>query len=369
MQIKLCYNSGMIPRIPFRWIEPAFCAGLLDDPVLYLYVRPLGRAIMFDCGQVHHLAKRVLKSVDALFISHPHMDHFMGVDTFVRHVHVSPRTVEIYGPPGIAERTGCKLRGYEWNLSEDYWCNLWVREVHRGGLSDYLLRGEESFACRFDGDTPLPGRTIYENPWLRVEAEICDHKIPCLAFRISEQPSFLVDEEKLLRLGLEKGDWLRRLKKGFYTGGLDGGIDVPLIGGGMRHIPSAAVLYEEITKEIVPSSIGYVTDVGFTEGNIARIVSLTKGVTLLVCECSFLAGDSGKARASHHLCTDDLNHLADLIRPRFLLPMHLSKSYTGNSHLLYQEIEPPPGTTLLRIPEHMTPRPLMAHEFPRPEAV
>ena len=81
----------MRPRLPFRYLEPVFFSGLLDDPVLSVYVRPLGRSLLMDCGRIHHLAKRVLKSTSALFISHAHMDHFMGVDIFLRTLHVSPR--------------------------------------------------------------------------------------------------------------------------------------------------------------------------------------------------------------------------------------------------------------------------------------
>ena len=69
-------------RLPFRCIEPYFFAGLLDDPVLLLKVRPLGRSLLFDCGRIHHLAKRVIRNLDAVFISHAHMDHFMGVDSY-----------------------------------------------------------------------------------------------------------------------------------------------------------------------------------------------------------------------------------------------------------------------------------------------
>ena len=61
---------------PFRYLEPTFFAGLFDDPLLLIRVRPTGRALLFDCGKMHHLAKRVYTSIDAIFISHAHMDHF-----------------------------------------------------------------------------------------------------------------------------------------------------------------------------------------------------------------------------------------------------------------------------------------------------
>ena len=119
----------MNQRPPFRFIEPTFFAGLLDDPLLLLHARPLGKSLLFDCGQLHHLAKRVLKSISAIFISHGHMDHFMGVDTFIRHNHVSPKTIDIFGPPGIAAKMASKLASYDWNLTEPCWCTFRVNEV------------------------------------------------------------------------------------------------------------------------------------------------------------------------------------------------------------------------------------------------
>jgi ribonuclease Z len=76
---------GWIMILPsvFKQIEPTFPAGLLDDPLLLVRVRATGRSLLFDCGPLHHLAKRTIKSIDAIFISHAHMDHFMGMDAFL----------------------------------------------------------------------------------------------------------------------------------------------------------------------------------------------------------------------------------------------------------------------------------------------
>ena len=131
------------------------------------------------------------------------------------------------------------------------------------------------------------------------------------------------------------------------------------------HAPDAAALYERIRRPQRPASIGYLTDVGMTKENIEKAASLFSGVTLLVCECSYLAADREKARVSCHLCTEDVNRLAERLRPAFLLPMHLSKSYVGRSDLLYTELALPPGTTLLRLQEHVAPRPLLPEEVGR----
>ena len=91
--------------------------------------------------------------------------------------------------------------------------------------------------------------------------------------------------------------------------------------------------------------------------------------TLLFSECTFLAADEDKARASCHLCTRDLNQLAADLRPRYLVPMHLSKSYITDTEGLYGELAPPKGTTILRLPNYMTPRPALPNELAEPLAV
>ncbi|WP_243373729.1 MBL fold metallo-hydrolase [Geotalea sp. SG265] len=358
-------------RLPFRYLEPTFFAGLLDDPLLLVNVRPWGRALLFDCGQLHHLAKRVLRSINAIFISHAHMDHFMGMDTFIRHNHVSPRSVDIFGPPGITERMESKLRSYDWNLSEPYWCTFRVHEIHAGHWATTAFSGAGGFRRQPPQSRPLEGEAVYENPWLKVEAISCDHKIPSLIFKVTERESFAIDEEKMAAAGLVKGEWLRQLKKHFYgRAGGDGLLRVARLQGGeivSEEVHDLDGLYASIRRRQRPASIGYVTDVGFTEENLARMERFLGGVTLLVCECSFIAEDRDKARASYHLCTADLNCIIERLRPRFVLPMHLSKAYLERSRLVYRQLMAPPGVTVLKVTDRVTPRPLAAWEVPQPE--
>ena len=356
-------------RLPFRYLEPTFCSGLLDDPILLVNVRPLGRAILVDCGQIHHLAKRVLKSLDAIFVTHAHMDHFMGFDTLVRHIHVSPRTVELFGPPGIARKVAAKLAGYDWNLTESYWCAFRVHEIHPGHVAHFSFPGAEGFPCRPAGETSRLGTEIYRNDFFTVDADLCDHNtLPTLVFRITERPTFWIDGEKAATAGVVPGDWLRELKRCFYRGGLDGktiGVPVRSPDGGVEErTMEGRELFELIRREQERASIGYLTDIGASDANLAKVRRLLAGVTLLACECSFLAADVAKARTSHHLCSTDVSTLARELRPGWLLPMHLSKSYNTKGHLLYEELALAPETRLIRLPEHLTPRPLLPGEFP-----
>jgi ribonuclease Z len=349
-------------RFPFHILEPAFFAGLADDPVLLVQVRPLGRSLLFDCGQIAHLAKRVLRSLDAIFITHAHMDHFMGLDTLIRHILVSPRTVELYGPPGIATRFAHKLAAYDWNLAEGFWCSFRVHEIHPQQIRTFLLPGPERFACRLESEGSRNGHYIFNDRYLSVEAECGDHKIPVLFFRLAEKPVFAVDEEKLTALGLVNGDWLQQIKALFIRGNL-AGAPITVRQGSTERIYDAAALYAGIRRDEPTATLGYFTDLGFTRENREKL-RLLHGVTLLIGECAYLRQDEARARASCHLCTSDINLLLDELRPAFFLPMHLSKSYLGQSQRLFEELAPPPGTILLRLPERITPRPLLPHELP-----
>jgi len=348
-------------RLPLRYCEPAFFGGLLDDPVLFLRIRPLRRALLFDCGQIAHLAKRVVKPIAAVFITHAHMDHIMGLPTLVRHHHASPRPLDVFGPQGIADRVEHLLGGFDWNLTEPTWFTLRVHEVLPDRIRHYHFPGPEGFPRRYDGEEPRNGPIIWSCRYLDVSAEILDHKLPVLAFRVDERPPFAIDPHKVATAGLKPGDWLKDLKAHVWAG-QDGDVTVTRQSGdGVREevIRNPAELYAAIgVSDCAIASIGYVTDVGWNRDNVARIEAFLGGLTLLCSECTFLAADADKARASCHLTTTDLNVLTARLTPRWLLPMHLSKSYLRRTVDLYAELLPPEGTAVLRLPGHLVPRPL-----------
>jgi ribonuclease Z len=354
----------------FRYLQPSFFSGLLDDPVLFINVRPTGRGILIDCGQLHHLAKRVLRSIDAIFVSHAHMDHLMGFDQVLRHVHVAPRTITVFGPPGIAGRIGHKLAGYDWNLTEESWCTVEVIEVHQERVEHFEFAGSLGFAPRHLQKLTRQSHIIYQNRHLQVEAELCDHNLPVLIFRVTEAPTFLLDRQRLHEERLLPGPWLKELKKRFYSDFRDTGrLEVWRDTGeepATEEIDDAEALYHRICPEVQPASIGYLCDIGMTSDNLDRVIGLLRGVTLLVSECTFLAEDQAKGRISAHLCTTDLNRICREIRPELLLPMHLSKSYISDPQRLYDELDLPQSTRLLQLPDYMTPRPLLPGELPCP---
>lgn len=352
---------------PFRNLVPTFFSGLLDDPILLLRTRPNGRHFMFDCGQIHHLAKRTFTHLDAIFISHAHMDHWMGIDSVVRQLIAAGKTVDIYGGPGIADKFEHKLRGYDWNLAEDYWSSFRVHEVFANRIGCALFSGAESFRRKSLPVSTRHGARIYRNDYFEVLSDCCSHRVDSLIFRINERSAYMIDPEKLRQLQLQPGPWLGDLKRCFLQQRQFPSQLNVMQGekGKEQEIPVTDVerLVEQISKPQTGHSIGYISDIGYTAENCEKIYRLMRDIDLLICECTFLAEAKDRARGSWHLCTADVNELLAELRPSFFLPMHLSRSYSRRAPELYREIKPPPETTLLQLPLQTTPRPLLASEL------
>ena len=352
----------------FRYLQPSFFSGLLDDPVLHINVRPTGRGILLDCGQIHHLAKRVLRSIDAVFISHAHMDHLIGFDHLLRHIHVAPRTFDLFGPPGIAQRIGHKLSGYDWNLTEETWCTIEVFEVQPQQIEHFEFAGRSGFRCQHRQTVQRRDPVIYQSRYLSVRAEICDHKIPVLIFRVTEREAFLLDRERIEAERLHPGPWVKELERRFHA--KSWGNEPFLVwkktetGYSEEPVEDIEHFYRRICRKRPPASVGYISDLGMTDENLKKIHGLLHGVSLLVAECTFLGVDEEKARLSAHLCSNDLNRISQQLKPDFLLPMHLSKSYIIEPQSLYRQLALPSGTQLLKLPGYLTPRPLLPNELP-----
>ncbi len=351
-------------RFPYRNLIPTFFAGLIDDPILLLRTRPNGRHLMFDCGQIHHLAKRTFTNLEVIFISHAHMDHWMGIDSVVRQLIAAGKIVDIYGGPGLADKFEHKLSGYDWNLAEDYWSSFRVHEIYPEHIRCALFSGADSFIRKeFEPEARI-GSLIYRNDYLEVHSAACDHRVPSQIFRIDENPDFRIDRNQLDKLGFLPGRWLAELKNcHLKKREFPEQISVPRRDGTDSVIHDVKGLSESLLKPQAKYSLGYVSDVGFTPENRKKIIELMTGVDLLISECTFLGEARERARNASHLCTEDVNQLLAELEPNYYLPMHLSRSYSRRSAELYQELKPPAGTTILQLPLQLTPRPLLADEI------
>ena len=69
-------------------MKPVLHAQLVNspfgDPCLYIDFLFERRALQFDLGDISRLSARKLLRISHIFVSHTHMDHFIGFDSIVR---------------------------------------------------------------------------------------------------------------------------------------------------------------------------------------------------------------------------------------------------------------------------------------------
>ncbi|MGD9383915.1 MAG: ribonuclease Z, partial [Desulfobacterales bacterium] len=204
-------------------MRPSFLPRLVnrpfDDPGLFIPFVFEKRAIIFDLGDIYSLSPKDILKISHVFISHTHMDHFIGFDRLLRLFLGREQHLYLYGPGGFLKNVEGKLAGYSWNLVKHY-SNLFalnVTEVHPDHMTtrNYICQKrfipeQEDIKHPFDG-------LLLKEPALSVSAEILDHSIPCLGFTIEERFHVNIIKERVVGLGLEIGPWLNEFKQALYN--------------------------------------------------------------------------------------------------------------------------------------------------------
>src|SRR4051812_4176556 len=168
---------------------PRLVNGPFGDPGLFVELRWQGSAVLFDLGRNDGLPAAEMLKVTHVFVSHTHMDHFIGFDRVLRLFLNRDRRLFLYGPEGIIDCVGGKLSGYVWNLTDDYPFAFDVTEVTASGATRALFRACTGFR-REECELLPPQAAVASSPsttplladegHFRVRAAITNHRIPCL---------------------------------------------------------------------------------------------------------------------------------------------------------------------------------------------
>ena len=316
--------------------------GPFDDPVLYVDFMFKKRALLFDLGDIFKLSPRSLIKISHVFVTHTHMDHFIGFDHLIRLLVGRDQTLSLYGPPGIIESVQGRLSGYNWNLVENYRYPflLKVSEIHEDHLKEILLVCRKKFAPQ---ESPkklaIPeDRLIHRDEQFIIKATALDHKIPSMAYFLKERFHLSVDKEKLKKLGFTAGPWLTNLKDSVYTNkSYNYTIKVPVQDTVREY--SLGYLKKEILKTRPGLEIGYIVDCDYTPENQEKIIAFINGVDVLYIESSFLDKDKERARETAHLTAKEAGELARAAGVKKLQVFHFSPKYSGNEQLLIEEAQ------------------------------
>ena len=319
--------------------HPRLINGPFEDPGLYIPFLFENRAVIFDLGDALPLTARELLKISHAFITHTHVDHFIGFDRVLRISLGREKKLHLYGPRGFFKNVEGKLAAYSWNLVANYPYRLRLNltEVH----ADYLLTRE--YLCQNEFiPTSAAIRTPYqdvicEETAFKVSTAIFDHGIPCLGFAIKEHFHINVNKDRLAMLGLATGPWLTDFKQALYEG-RDSESEFEVgAGGGQTRRFRLAELAEQIALITPGQKIAYVADAGFSPKNQEKIISLAKDADHLYIEAAFLELHKDIAAEKYHLTARQAGMLAAKANAKQFTIFHFSPRYTDQEHLLLEE--------------------------------
>jgi ribonuclease Z len=323
------------------YFHPRPVNGPFEDPGLFIPFLFEKRAILFDLGDLYSLSPKDILKITNVFVSHTHMDHFVGFDRLLRLLLGRDKNLFLYGPEGFFKNIEGKLAGYSWNLVQNYSNQfiLIVSEVH----PEYILTRQ--YPCRHqfeqDGQTrviPFEGKLIDE-PSLSVSAVILDHNIPCLGFCLQESFHININKNVVESMGLPMGPWLNNFKQALYQNeSSDLIFHVPML---TEEGKTKPFKLDDLANKIAiinpGQKITYITDVVFNEKNIETIISFAKNSDHLFIEASFLDEHKDIAKKKFHLTALQAGLLARKAGVKALTIFHFSPRYIGKAHLLEKE--------------------------------
>ena len=310
------------------------------DPAVCVECRYRRDSVLFDLGDLHDLPARRLLKVHSIFVSHTHMDHFIGFDHLLRLCLGRDKQLHIFGPPGFAGQIEHKIKAYTWNLVENYTNDFAVvaTEVHPRRQSTIRFGCRNAFRPEcLEERLPFEG-LLLDTTFFAVRGAFLDHRIPCLAFRFEEKQRVNIMKNALLEQGLPVGAWLMDLKERILNGDGD---DAPVRvrsrddPGREQWLPLGRL---KAAVRITPGqSISYVTDAVWSGENMRRIIDLIRGSDHLFIEAMFLDEDREVAARKHHLTACQAGTLARIAGVKRITLFHHSPKYKGEAARLKDE--------------------------------
>ena len=266
-------------------------AGALPTPVRNppcIMIRRGSDTLLFDCGegaQQQMMRSRCGFVVNAVFISHWHADHFLGLFGLVQTMSFNGRTepLTIYGPEWVHEFVAV------------------LRQVARFNLKFTLESVElvQGSWVRFDGYT--------------VTAIAAKHGLPALGYVLEEDPRpGRFNREQAIRLGVTPGPLFGRLQRG----------ETILLGTGDE---ARSIRPEQVMGVSRPGrKIVYTGD---TRANYMSIREIASDADLLIHDATYDEAEAERGAEFYHATAAQAGEAASFLNARILALVHTSSRY------------------------------------------
>jgi ribonuclease Z len=252
-------------------------------------VRRGSDTLLFDCGegaQQQMMRARCGFTINAIFVSHWHADHFLGIFGLVQTMSFNGRTepLTIYGPE-------------------------WVHEFVK------TLRHVARFNLKF----PMDSVELAHGSWVRfdgytVTAFGVNHGLPALGFILEEDPRpGRFNREQAIALGVPPGPLFGRLQRG----------ETVRVGSG------------EATKEVHPDEVMGVSRpgrkivyTGDTRAIHTTILDMAHDPDVLIHDATYDEMEAVRATEFYHATAAQAGEAAAALNARTLVLVHTSSRYT-----------------------------------------
>jgi ribonuclease Z len=262
-----------------------------------LFVNREGDGLLFDVGE--GTQRQMMRfgtgfDVDAVFLSHTHGDHVLGLPGLVQTWGFNDRTapLTVYAPAGAVSQVRTLLGALETSPAFD----LSVRGV-------------------------APGDTVFERDAYHVEVIAAEHRTTAVGYALREdQRKGRFDRERAEALGVPAGPKFSQLHEGQSVELEDG----------------TTVQSEEVVGPPRPGrTLVYTGDTRPTEA----VVQAAEGADLLVHDATFTESERDRAEETGHATAREAGQVASRAGVRRLALVHLSSRYAGNPDPLAREAE------------------------------
>ncbi len=278
LQVYFLGTAGALPTV-------------LRNPACFL-VRRGSDTLVFDCGegaQQQMMRAQTGFTVDAIFITHWHADHYLGLLGLVQTLAFNGRAepLALYGPPGLDEI------------------------VH---VIEHLSTATQRF--------PIQGQTLRSGDEVRFDGYVVRafgtrHGMQSLGYALVEddRPGRF-DREGAIALGVKPGPLFGRLQRGeAVTVTVDGApVEIrpeKVLGPGR---PGRSVAYTGDTRPV----------------DLVR-AGLPRGLDLLIHDATYADADAARAADVHHATAGEAGEAAAQLGAKRLALVHLSSRYTSTT--------------------------------------
>lgn len=240
--------------------------------------------ILFDCGEGTQRQMNICgikrTSVTKILITHWHGDHVSGLIGLLQTVsNELGEKIKIWGPKGTKKRMKSLMETcfYDQNL------NIEVNELTPKGIEKF-----------------------YENEDYILECAKMNHSTEIIAYSFVEKNKLRIDKDKIKKLGLKEGSYMKDLTEGKNV-----------------KVNNKKINYAEVTYLQEGRKLTYITD---TRPN-KNCIELAEQADLLLCEGVYTHDLLEKGEKYYHMTAREAGLIASQANVKKLVLIHFSQRY------------------------------------------